>query len=226
MKRWIKFSSMVATLVLSVSSSACLSPTDVRPAWPFGGGDERPDNWQEQGRYRDGQTPAAQASAPASAQVVPTQALDPAQSPPAAEAPLLSWDGGVVDGPTAGAVTQHQDQKRGLEPTLEGRMHIIELYQQVLDERDSLLGEVEALTAALERAQTLLQTTQQSAFDLEARIAALEEGHRLLLSENQEIAGRLTTAQIRRLEAEKLLLESRIAWHRERVQVSDAGGQF
>ena len=81
-------------------------------------------------------------------------------------------------------------------------------------------------TAALARAQTLLQTTQRTAFDLETRSAALEEGHRLLLSENQEIAGRLTTAQIRRLEAEKLLLESRIAWHRERVQVSAGGGQL
>jgi len=224
MKCRIPFASLAPSLFVGFTLGACIAPADVRPAWPFGGGDQRPDNWQEQGRYREGESPAAQASAqPVS---TPENTVDPAQADRPSEAPLLSWDGGIVGGPAAGAVTEKQDQKRGLEPTLEGRMHIIELYQQVLDERDSLMGEVEALTAALERAQTLLQTTRQTASDLEARIAALEEGHRLLLSENQEIAGRLTTAQIRRLEAEKLLLESRIAWHRDRVQVSAGGGQL
>jgi len=210
MKTWNTLLSSCAVLALC---GACLGPSEVRPAWPFGGGDQGPKNWQEQGRYRDGSPPAEQVAQSAQ----PDQPGDPAlrETEPA---PLLSWDGGIVDGPAAGAVTESQDPRRGLEPTLEGRMHIIELYQQVLDERDSLLGEVEALTAALERAQTLLLTTRKSATDLEARIAALEEGHRLLLSENQEIASRLSTAQIRRLEAEKLLLESRIAWHRERVQ--------
>jgi hypothetical protein len=37
------------------------------------------------------------------------------------------------------------------------------------------------------------------------------------LQQNLELSGRLTTAQIRRLEAEKLLLETRIAWQKEKA---------
>lgn len=201
---------------------ACLGQTEIEPAWPFGGGEQPARDWQARGRFR--QKKLAPPQEGTAQEEVAAEASSDAPADPAAETtPLLGWDGGVVDGPEDGAVVESQDPRHGLEPSLEGRMHIIELYQQVLDERDSLLGEVEALTAALQKAQTMLHQTQESAASLEARIAALEEGHRSLLAENQEIAGRLTTAQIRRLEAEKLLLESRIAWHRERLQAG--GGQ-
>lgn len=95
-------------------------------------------------------------------------------------------------------------------------MHILELYQAVLDERDSLALEVKALTAALEKSETGLGEARRSSSELETRIAALEEAKEALLRQNQELAARLTTAQIRRLEAEKLLLETRIAWQRQR----------
>ena len=137
---------------------------------------------------------------------------------PESEAPpLLSWDGGVVAGAPQGTATTGTSPSRGLEPSGDSRVHIIELYQEVLDERDALLGEVEALSAALDEAQEMFRQTRAHATELELRIAALSEGQSALAEENADMAARLTTAQIRRLEAEKILLETRIAWHKERL---------
>ena len=132
------------------------------------------------------------------------------------ESPLLAWNG-VVQSPAQGTiVTVEGPSSHGLEPSIEGRMHIIELYQEVLDERDQLLSEVHALQNALASSQELLDAARSTTMDLETRVAALEEGNRTLIEESRDMAARLTTAQIRRLEAEKVLLETQIAWHRER----------
>ncbi|HVS09105.1 MAG TPA: hypothetical protein VMS76_04455, partial [Planctomycetota bacterium] len=45
----------------------------------------------------------------------------------------------------------------------------------------------------------------------EGKALELQAREQALLEENLELAGRLTTAQIRRLQAEKLLLETKIA---------------
>ena len=122
---------------------------------------------------------------------------------------------------------QNPAPTHGIEPTIEGKMYLIELYQQVLDERDALLAEVQDLSAILERTQVRLEDTSLRATELEGHVQSLEQGKRALMGQNQDMASRLTTAQIRRLEAEKLLLETRVSWHRERqngAASSDAGG--
>lgn len=147
-------------------------------------------------------SPEAPAGAPAG-----TPAGMPALAPD--DTPLLGWDGGVVDGARAG-VREGDPGQGGIQPSSTGRMHIIELYQHVLDERDALRREVEALTAALERSQTTLAQMHEQEQRLEARVSELQEQTEALENENADLAARLTTAQIRRLEAEKVLLETRI----------------
>ncbi len=95
-----------------------------------------------------------------------------------------------------------------------GRMYLLELYQQVIDERDGLVQEVASLNADLQQARAALSESQSRAAALEQRAQELEARTQALEAESLELAGRLTTAQIRRLQAEKLLLESRIAERR------------
>ena len=136
---------------------------------------------------------------------------------PQGDPTLYGWDGSVAAGETPGQVSQRANPGHGLEPTIEGRMHILELYQTVLDERDALASEVQALTKALERTEGDLAAVRGEKAELETRLAAEERAKQGLLQQNVELSGRLTTAQIRRLEAEKLLLETRIAWQKEKA---------
>ena len=223
-----------------VGAAACQMPPYTQ-GWPYAGQERGPSSyWQSEGRYRqDGQAPSdgqpdaskrqaswdpvlERPSGPGGATGSPDGSAMVQEEPGTGEPPLLSWDGGVVDGAPQGELRSGTSGAHGLQPTTEGRMHILELYQDVLDERDALRMEVEALTAALERAQSNLKGTNESSVELEARLAAYEEGNRALREENREMAARLTTAQIRRLESEKLLLETRIAMHREESQAEEA----
>jgi len=223
--------------------SACIVPPSMfeRASWG-----QPPESWQEQGRYRQATPPGPQPTpelvagpmpdrtglasdptraamtqaAPAPDAGAPAPSGTSAAPPRASEPPLYAWDGGVVDGAPQGRVTEEQGEPRGLEPA--GRMHIIELYQQVLDERDALAAEVERLRAALEQTTLSLEAEVKKSGELETRVAALEEAQRGLLSDNQAMAARLVTAQIRRLESEKLLLETRIDVEREKAQAAQA----
>ena len=92
-----------------------------------------------------------------------------------------------------------------------GRMYILELYQNVIEERDRLSLEVSALNGELDNLRQALAQAGGRIDELEAAGAAAEEENRRLRAENVDLAGRLTTAQVRRLQAEKILLELRLA---------------
>jgi hypothetical protein len=166
--------------------------------------------WQKDGRYR---TEELDSSADPEAFVPVPEEDKPAEKP--AKAPLYAWDGGVVDGSPQG-VSQAEEAPRGLEAPAPGRTHIIELYQQVLDERDGLAEEVELLRKSLEQTTIALEEETRKSNDLSARVSSLEVGHRELMEDNQAIAARLVQAQIRRLEAEKMLLETRIEMEKQK----------
>jgi hypothetical protein len=100
---------------------------------------------------------------------------------------------------------------RELAPSEGGRMYILELYQRAIDERDALEGELRALQGELARAREMLLGTDRSASDLQGEVDRLTVENRRLAEENLDLAARLTTAQIRRLQVEKVLLEARIA---------------
>jgi chromosome segregation ATPase len=127
----------------------------------------------------------------------------------------------VASGPEGAAVVGAATH--GVEPAESGRLYILELYQQVLDQRDALQQEVAALHADLELAQKEIEGLGGRATDGESRVGALEQEVASLRAENQDLAGRLTTAQVRRLEAEKLLLQAKIEIQRARSE-ADAEG--
>jgi hypothetical protein len=99
---------------------------------------------------------------------------------------------------------------RELQPSETGRMYILELYQKAIDERDGLRRELATLGADLEQARSQLTQGQQQQSDLAARVAQLEAANQQRVEENVDLAARLVTAQIRRLQVEKILLEQRL----------------
>ncbi len=133
---------------------------------------------------------------------------------------LYGWDGSPVNGPIASqAPGTVQIVDRDLGHGLEGsegtggsRLVLLDLYNQAVGEREELALQVDIQNEALEQAERRYQ-------DLERRYAELEEGFDTLSAqksaveeERRELAARLTTAQIRRLEAEKAWLVSAIEW--------------
>jgi len=206
--RWTRDTMAAAALAAALFTTSCRGKSLFQQSrWP-----ETPESqfsraWRGDGPYRQGGEAAGQPSAQPGLQPGSQNGTQPGTS--GGEAPLIGWDGGVVDGPASGSV-QRTGPERGLEPSGSGRMHIIELYQEVLDERDAMRDEIAALTSALERSQGLYDQAHATVGALEARVAELEAERDRVTEENTELTARLTTAQIRRLEAEKLLLETRI----------------
>jgi len=208
--------------------SACLVPPAMLERASWGPPQDR---WQDQGRYRTagheeaageaGGAPSAGPSADGKGPP-PGEGQPSAQGELAPEAPLYAWDGGVVDGAPQGRVTAQDGTPRGLETPPAGRMHIIELYQQVLDERDSLATEVERLRKELDETKLALDAKTRASEELGARVAALEASYKELSEDNQSIAARLVQAQIRRLEAEKMLLETKLESERTKAEEAAA----
>ena len=83
-----------------------------------------------------------------------------------------------------------------------------------MDSNDELGLEVGSLNAALERSEAGNTALAAELRDARSSITALMEEVKRADEQKLELAGRLTTAQIRRLEAEKLLLEATIEWGR------------
>jgi len=135
------------------------------------------------------------------------------------EPKLYARDGSVVDAKRPGTVTLQDTLGHDLSPTNGGRMYILELYQKVIDERDGLQLEVKALRKDNERSRAALAEAEARVTQLQADLDRAMAEKQSLIDENLELAGRLTTAQIRRLEAEQMLLESRIREARESVIV-------
>ena len=147
------------------------------------------------------------------------------QGPSAGPAPRNSISGGEVDIGVVPAdpegVASVGAPTRGVEPTESGRLYILELYQDVLEQRDALELEVSTLLTDFEAAQARIAELESTTMTDGGRLTLLEQENAELRAENTDLAARLTTAQIRRLEAEKLLLETRIAW--TRAQLEGAG---
>ena len=207
-----------AALSASCNSSAFMN----LDPWPGSVREQQSDAWLSGGRYGQGaivasDVPAYDGDGDAGAST-DGQERDPAlgglEPAPPGEEPLLTWDGDVIDGPKRGEVVEREDPARGLEPNPGGRTYLLQLYQDVIDERDHLEDEVRALRKALGEAQAQLDDHSASTTGLSTRLDALDAEVERLAAENEDLAARLATAQIRRLEAEKLLLEARIDWYR------------
>lgn len=127
--------------------------------------------------------------------------------------PLYARDGSIVAGALAQSSTAAQAPSvapRELGPSETGRTYILELYQKAIDERDLLRREVDVLNAQASANAAQLAQSQAELQTLQARVATLQAESQQRLDENITLASRLVTAQIRRLQAEKVLLESRL----------------
>lgn len=127
--------------------------------------------------------------------------------------PLLGWDGSPV-GSTPAGIVERTDEPLGhrLEEPAVNRLVLLDLYQQAVQERDGYLIQVEAGNSALERAEMRYRDLEQRQLELQAAFDQLGVEKSGLEARNLELAGTLTTAQIRRLEAERVWLEAAIDW--------------
>lgn len=143
-------------------------------------------------------TPHATSTAPNQAGMLP-------------EPTLYARDGSVVSDSVARP--QVIDPVHDVQGSSGSRMYLLELYQAAIDERDNLAREVEALNAALQKGRFDMQELQR----LHAEEARKREGQATRIAEleaqNQELAARLVTAQIGRLQSDRDLLEAKIQWH-------------
>ena len=165
-------------LTCSLAFSACALPyRGATLPVAYGG----PQDWQQNGRYRETPPPADSWT---------QQAKDP-------DKPLYGWDGGVVDSHPQGRVVQ-EERTRGVDPSPSSRTHIIELYQDVLEERDKLARNVETLNAALRQAEQEIQGKSGETDGLNSQIDALFEA---AVNGSTELAGQTLTGVAEMLEA-------------------------
>ena len=88
------------------------------------------------------------------------------------------------------------------------RPYMLELYQSAVQRGDDLAIEVESLESMLVDSENREAELAAEVARLEQLVGGLTEERDRIQSQSFELAERLTTAQIRRLEAEKLLLET------------------
>ena len=130
---------------------------------------------------------------------------------------LYARDGSVVE--SDGVVVQDAPV-RAVGEREGSRTYLLELYQQALDAKDAMALEIQALQAQMEKDRqerdALLadrDAARGKGDELAAKVQSLED-------EVRDLSGRLVQAQIKRLEAEKLLLEHMIA-----AQATTAGAK-
>lgn len=123
---------------------------------------------------------------------------------------------GVVEPAKPGEVTWSSWPAHESDAEPQGsRMFLLERYQEVVDERDGMAREIMGLNAMIDA-----MSGQIAALEVDLSAANTTCSYRQaeidrLMVENTSLAEHLTTAQIARLEAERILLEQSI----ERIQV-------
>jgi hypothetical protein len=108
----------------------------------------------------------------------------------------------------------YADEAHALRTDGGSRMYLLELYQEAVDRREALELEVGAMNDELAHVQRQLAARDEELAAAGRREKAMHEERDRLVAENDDLTARLVTAQIRRLEAEKLLLEAKIEWLR------------
>ena len=126
---------------------------------------------------------------------------------------LYARDGSVVQGNGAAGATRNGPAAERL-PQEGSRTFMLELYQKAIDEKEALALEIRNLEATLQKSRSELAAALKEKDELQQKHDALEAERARLQEESFDLSGRLVTAQIRRLEAEKILLESKIEWQR------------
>jgi hypothetical protein len=143
-------------------------------------------------------------------QLEPAETAAKVEPKPAPPAVLYARDGSVVASEPREKAAQPEDPKHELSSHDGSRVYLLELYQKAMDEKDALVLEVKSLNAQMVREVSEHATTTKERDALALRDQAATVELEKLKNENFDLQARLVTAQIRRLEAEKMLLENLI----------------
>ncbi len=143
-----------------------------------------------------------------------------AKKQPQAEPKLYARDGSVVGEQQPGtvAVTPQTGRSSGNEG--DTRWTLLEQYQDAKSENEELDLELRAMNQALDEAETREAEMTALVRELQATIASTRTEVGMLQEQNLELASRLTTAQIRRLQSEKLLLQAKLDWKRVEMMIN------
>ncbi len=124
-------------------------------------------------------------------------------------APLFARDGSPVSPQQPGVVIETgQPVGHPLEEAGGSRLVLLDLYQIAVDERDEMALELDALNHAMTAERARYVELERRFEELDTSVTSMRSEKEQLEVQNLDLASRLTTAQIRRLEAEKLLLEA------------------
>ena len=127
---------------------------------------------------------------------------------------LYARDGSVVGAQNPGTTVISPSSGQSSADSADTRWTLLEQYQAALTEKEQLQFELEAMASALEQAESREGQLAMTVNNLRETIAQSGKRVEILEGHNVELASRLTTAQIRRLQSEKLLLEAKLDWRR------------
>jgi hypothetical protein len=161
----------------------------------------------------------APAPVPVATEPVSVETTEPAP------ARLYARDGSVVGEPSPGSVTVVPGGARGVAPDSGTRWTLLEQYQEAISRNEELEFELAAMSSALDQGELREQELAARIEVLQQELAAMKARTETLEGQNIELASRLTTAQIRRLQSEKLLLEAKLDWKRVEGLMRASGGQ-
>ena len=123
---------------------------------------------------------------------------------------------GVIEPANPGEVTWSSWPTHESDAEPQGsRMFLLERYQEVVDERDGMAREIMGLNAMMDAMSVQIAALEVDLSAANTTCADRRAEMDRMMAENTALAERLTTAQIARLEAERILLEESI----ERIQV-------
>lgn len=143
---------------------------------------------------------------------------------PLGESLLYGRDGKPVLGSQRGAARIEDEPRRDIGESEGGRASLLELYTTAVAERNALAEEVANLKATLGQERRALEEGANERALLRGELTKLTRERDASMAEAQDLAARLTTAQIARLEAQKALLEMQIdARMREEAAASVQG---
>lgn len=144
----------------------------------------------------------------------PTVVSDQPSTPKLQQTNLYDRQGNVVGEQKPG--TTVVQPVAGLSSSAEDdtRWTLLEKYQSALAEKEQLTFELQAITNALRESEEREATSAATVEHLKKQLIDMNARGEALANQNLELAERLATAQIRRLQSEKLLLEAKLDWRR------------
>ena len=135
---------------------------------------------------------------------------------------LYARDGSVVGEQAPGTIAVAEHPGQSVASPDGSRWTLLEHYQDTLTENEDLQLEVGALNDALERSKAREEELKRQIAELNTQLTDRSQRIAKLEGHNLELASRLTTAQIRRLQSEKLLLEAKLDWKRIETVINES----